>query len=150
MMITPPCVLSVMSCTRSPLSSAVHSVGALAALQGVSQGDLLSTWRTLVSLTWNAPPLQHIAHKMTPGGDQRLLDEALAIVRQAGEDGAFAMHRGPRGETKDLYHWARMYSCERSPDRLWFLWCASQWWCAHRLRVAAGAVRPSRLVDAHR
>ena len=50
--------------------------------------------------------------------DQRLLDEALAIVRQAGEDGAFAMHRGPRGETKDLYHWARMYSCERSPDRL--------------------------------
>ena len=86
---------------------------------------------------------------MTPGGDQRLLDEALAIVRQAGEDGAFAMHRGPRGETKDLYHWARMYSCERSPDRLWCLWCASQWWCAHRLRVAAGAVRPSRLVDAH-
>ena len=46
-----------------------------------------------------------------------LVREAVDIITQAGEDGAFAMHRGPRGEIKELYHWARMYSyCHAQPD----------------------------------
>ena len=49
----------------------------------------------------------HIAYQVT--GDQRLRDECVRILRQGISDGALAMHRGPRGETKDLYHWAEMY-----------------------------------------
>jgi hypothetical protein len=52
----------------------------------------------------------HRAHGMAAGGDEQLLRDALDIIAQASQDGAFAMHRGPRGETKELYHWARMYS----------------------------------------
>jgi hypothetical protein len=64
------------------------------------------------------PVGMHIAHKMAgPEGDPELLSEALQIIAQACEDGAFAMHRGPRGEIKDLYHWARMYSyCQGQPE----------------------------------
>jgi hypothetical protein len=50
---------------------------------------------------------QHIAYQIT--GDARLRDESLRIIRKALGDGAFQMHRGPRGEIKDLYHWAEMY-----------------------------------------
>ena len=63
------------------------------------------------------PVGMHIAHSLAPGGDAVLLREVLDIIRQAGKDGAFAMHRGPRGEVKDLYHWARMYSyCQDHPE----------------------------------
>lgn len=49
----------------------------------------------------------HIAYQMT--GDTQLRDEAVRIVRQAKADGALRMHRGPRGEIKELYHWAEIY-----------------------------------------
>lgn len=50
----------------------------------------------------------HIAYQVT--GDTQLRDECVRILRQGIHDGALAMHRGPRGETKDLYHWAEMYA----------------------------------------
>lgn len=50
----------------------------------------------------------HIAYQVT--GDTQLRDECVRILRQGIRDGALAMHRGPRGETKDLYHWAEMYA----------------------------------------
>jgi len=49
----------------------------------------------------------HIAYQVT--GDTQLRDECVRILRLGISDGALAMHRGPRGETKDLYHWAEMY-----------------------------------------
>lgn len=49
----------------------------------------------------------HIAYRLT--GDTQLRDECVRIIRQGCADGAFVMHRGPRGEIKDLYHWAEMY-----------------------------------------
>jgi hypothetical protein len=49
----------------------------------------------------------HIAYRIT--GDTALRDESRRIIRKALADGAFQMHRGPRGEIKDLYHWAEMY-----------------------------------------
>ncbi|MBV7339389.1 hypothetical protein KFU94_66480 [Chloroflexi bacterium TSY] len=49
----------------------------------------------------------HIAYQVT--GDTQLRDECVRILRQGINDGALAMHLGPRGETKDLYHWAEMY-----------------------------------------
>lgn len=49
----------------------------------------------------------HIAYQVT--GDKQLRDECVRILRQGINDGALAMHRGPRGETKELYHWAEMY-----------------------------------------
>ena len=49
----------------------------------------------------------HIAYQVT--GDTQLRDECVRIVRQAIQDGALKMHRGPRGEIKELYHWAEMY-----------------------------------------
>jgi len=49
----------------------------------------------------------HIAYQVT--GDIKLRDECVRIIRQAVNDGALRMHRGPRGEIKELYHWAEMY-----------------------------------------
>ena len=49
----------------------------------------------------------HIAYRVT--GDTELRDECIRIVRRAVSDGALKMHRGPRGEIKELYHWAEMY-----------------------------------------
>ena len=50
----------------------------------------------------------HMAYRLT--GNVQLRDECIRIMRQARDDGAFRMHRGPRGEIKDLYHWAEMYA----------------------------------------
>ena len=49
----------------------------------------------------------HIAYRVT--GDTALLDECVRIIREAVKEGALSMHRGPRGEIKELYHWAEMY-----------------------------------------
>jgi hypothetical protein len=49
----------------------------------------------------------HIAYQMT--GDTLLRDECLRLVRKGVSDGTLRMHRGPRGEIKDLYHWAEIY-----------------------------------------
>ncbi len=49
----------------------------------------------------------HIAYRIT--GDKVLLDECIRIVRKTVSDGGLKMHRGPRGEIKELYHWAEMY-----------------------------------------
>jgi hypothetical protein len=49
----------------------------------------------------------HIAYQIT--GDTQLRDECLQILHKARDDDAFRMHRGPRGEIKELYHWAEMY-----------------------------------------
>jgi hypothetical protein len=49
----------------------------------------------------------HIAYRMT--GDTVLRDECHRLVRKGFQDGAIRMHRGPRGEIKELYHWAEIY-----------------------------------------
>lgn len=49
----------------------------------------------------------YIAYQIT--GDSQLRDEAVRILRKTVADGALRMHRGPRGEIKELYHWAEMY-----------------------------------------
>ena len=49
----------------------------------------------------------HIAYRLT--GDRQLRDECVRIIRKAAKDGGLQMHRGPRGEIKQLYHWAEMY-----------------------------------------
>ena len=53
------------------------------------------------------PMGMHIAYQVT--GDVKLRDECVRIIRQAVSDGALKMHRGPRGEIKELYHWAEIY-----------------------------------------
>jgi hypothetical protein len=57
--------------------------------------------------TLKIPIGMHIAYQIT--GDTTLRDECHRIVRQASADGALRMHRGPRGEIKELYHWAEIY-----------------------------------------
>ena len=49
----------------------------------------------------------HIAYQIT--GDKQLRDECVRIMRKGIADGGVQMHRGPRGETKELYHWAEIY-----------------------------------------
>ncbi|MBM3240579.1 hypothetical protein FJZ31_30210 [Candidatus Poribacteria bacterium] len=49
----------------------------------------------------------HLAYQIT--GDIKLRDECVRIIRKAVNDGALKMPRGPRGEIKELYHWAEMY-----------------------------------------
>lgn len=49
----------------------------------------------------------HIAYQIT--GDTLLRDECLRLVRRAAKEGALRMHRGPRGEIKELYHLAEIY-----------------------------------------
>ena len=49
----------------------------------------------------------HIAYQVT--GDTRLRDECVRIMRKGIADGGVQMHRGPRGEIKELYHWAEIY-----------------------------------------
>ncbi len=49
----------------------------------------------------------HIAYQIT--GDKTLLDECVRILRKGIADGGVQMHRGPRGEIKELYHWAEIY-----------------------------------------
>lgn len=49
----------------------------------------------------------HIAYQVT--GDSKLRDECVRILRKGIADGAFVMHKGPRGEIKELYHWPEMY-----------------------------------------
>lgn len=49
----------------------------------------------------------HIAYQVT--GDKQLLDECVRIMRKGIADGGVKMHRGPRGEIKELYHWAEIY-----------------------------------------
>ncbi len=48
----------------------------------------------------------HIAYQVT--GDKQLLDECVRIIRKGIADGGVQMHRGPRGEIKELYHWAEI------------------------------------------
>ena len=59
----------------------------------------------------------HIAWVLTGRSDDLLISECTRLLRKAVADGALRMHRGPRGETKDLYHWARMYAyCLTQPE----------------------------------
>ncbi len=72
------------------------------------------TWRAFgeriasPSAALKIPIGMHMAYRLT--GDPQLRDECVRIIRKAQADGAFQMHEGPRGEIKDLYHWAEMYA----------------------------------------
>ena len=73
-------------------------------------GEVWSVFGERITSPSSAPKIpigMHIAYQVT--GDKKLLDECVRIVRKANGDGAFKMHRGPRGEIKELYHWAEIY-----------------------------------------
>lgn len=52
--------------------------------------------------------VMHIAYQMT--GDSTLWEECVRLIRKGVHDGTIRMHQGPRGEIKELYHWAEIYA----------------------------------------